>query len=87
MSSKIEIDINESQRSCLINYVCDMKITDIVEAGKKLSSDQYRIYPTWDELEEMISALQYLAIKAEYQSTRQKLEKLADYLEEHQVDE
>jgi hypothetical protein len=83
MHNKLQIEITESQRSILIDYVCDYEIEKWAKAGKKLTNDKYRLSVTGEQVDEMVAALQYLALKADNQSTRKRLNHLANYLEEH----
>ena len=82
MNNKLQIEITESQRSILINYVCDYEIEKWARAGRKLTNNKYRLSVTGEQVDEMIAALQYLALKADDRSTRKRLNHLANYLEE-----
>ncbi len=82
-----KIDINEKQRSLLIDFVCDSEITEWVEKGRKVANGKYRISVDDDQLDEMISALFYLSDKGEYKWTKKELVQLADYLEEQMMNE
>ncbi len=83
----IKIDIDESQRSLIINFICDWKITEWVEKGKKLANGKYRISLDGEQIEDIRDYLLFLGDKDEYKSTRKELLQLADYLEEYLMEE
>ncbi len=85
MSNKIEI--TESQRSILVDYVGDWDITELVEAGEKIAGDKYRISVDCEQLEDMISSVQYLALKAESKDTAKELKQLANYFKKYLMNE
>jgi putative NADPH-quinone reductase len=87
MNSKIKIEITEMQRILLIDYVCDYEIEKWVKKGRKLANNKYRLSVTYGQVEEMIEALQYLALKADNRSTRKQLTQLANQMEEHMLEE
>ncbi len=41
MNNKLQIEITESQRSILIDYVCDYDIEKWAKAGRKLTNNKY----------------------------------------------
>ena len=82
MNNKLQIEITERQRSILINYVCDYDIEKWAKAGRKLTNNKYCLSVTGEQVDEMIAALQYLALKTDDRSTKKRLNHLANYLEE-----
>ncbi len=81
------IEITESQKSLLVDYVGYYDITEWVEAGEKITEDRYRISVNCEQLEEMISSVQYMTLKAEDKDMKKELKQLANYLNKYLMNE